>query len=156
MRLQEEPIRPDTLIDAVGSEEDGAVALFVGTVRAHNRGRRVLHLEYSAYAEMARSEMATIEQEVKQRFDVRDIALVHRLGRLELGEASVAVAVAAAHRGPAFEACRHAIDTLKKTVPIWKKEVFEGGEVWIEGAGETPAGDQPKSSSSNSSSSNPK
>ena len=141
VRLQHEPIRPAELIEEVQSDADGAVALFVGTVRVQNRGRRVLHLEYSAYAEMAETEMTNIERQVKERFEVRDVILVHRLGRLEIGEAAVIAVVVAAHRGPAFEACRFAIDTLKETVPIWKKEFFEGGEVWIEGAGESPAVD---------------
>ena len=141
VRLQHEPIRPAELIEEVQSDADGAVALFVGTVRVQNRGRRVLHLEYSAYAEMAETEMTNIERQVKERFEVRDVILVHRLGRLEIGEAAVIAVVVAAHRGPAFEACQFAIDTLKETVPIWKKEFFEGGEVWIEGAGESPAVD---------------
>jgi len=94
----------------------------------------VLHLEYSAYPEMAVSEMQRIEAQARERFGVERLALVHRTGRLEIGEASVGVAVAAAHRAEAFDACRFVIDTLKSLVPIWKKEVFEGGEVWIEGA----------------------
>ena len=139
VRLQHEPIRAEELIAEVRQDADGAVALFLGTVRNRNRGRNVLHLEYTAYAEMAVGEMLRIEEQARARFDVQRLALVHRTGKLEIGETSVADAVAAAHRAAAFDACRFVIDTLKRTVPIWKKEVFEGGEVWIEGAGERPA-----------------
>jgi molybdopterin synthase catalytic subunit len=93
----------------------------------------VAHLEYEAYEEMAQSEMAAIEAEVRRRWPVTDVRLVHRLGRMDIGEASVAVAIASAHRGEAFEACRFAIDTLKRTVPIWKKEFYADGAVWLEG-----------------------
>ena len=124
----------------VRGDADGAVALFVGTVRNHNKGRKVLYLEYEAYAEMAEAEMQRIENEVREQFAISRVALVHRTGRLEIGEASVIAAVAAAHRAEAFDACRFVIDALKQRVPIWKKEVFEGGEVWIEGAGESPSG----------------
>ena len=134
VRLQTEPIRAEELVAEVRGDADGAVALFLGTVRNHNCGRRVLYLEYSAYPEMAVSEMRRIETQARERFGVDRLALVHRTGRLEIGEASVGVAVAAAHRAEAFDACRFVIDTLKSMVPIWKKEVFEGGEVWIEGA----------------------
>ena len=133
VRLQSEPIHADALIARARTDADGAVALFLGTVRDHNVGRRVLHLEYQAYAPMAEREMATIEAEARRRFPVSDMALIHRTGRLEIGEISVAVAVATAHRHDAFEACRYVIDELKKRVPIWKKEFFEGGDVWIEG-----------------------
>jgi len=137
IRLQTDAIRVDELIESVGSDGDGAVAVFVGTVRDHNRGRRVLYLEYEAYPEMAASDMRRLVEQAGARFELSSVAIVHRTGRLEIGEASVAVAVAAAHRGDALEACRFLIDTFKRTVPIWKREVFEGGEVWIEGAGET-------------------
>lgn len=137
IRLQTEAIRVDELIESVGSDGDGAVAVFVGTVRDHNRGRRVLYLEYEAYPEMATSEMRRLVEQAGARFELSSVAIVHRTGRLEIGEASVAVAIAATHRDDALEACRFLIDTFKRTVPIWKREVFEGGEVWIEGAGET-------------------
>lgn len=135
VRLQPEPIRVEDLVAEVRRDADGAVAVFVGTVRDHNAGRRVLFLEYEAYAGMAEAEMARIEREAIARFGVSRVAIVHRTGRLAIGEASVAIAVASAHRAPALDACRFAIDTLKATVPIWKKEHFEGGEVWIEGGG---------------------
>jgi len=137
IRLQTEAIRPDELVAAVRGDGDGAVALFLGTVRDHNLGRRVLYLEYHAYPKMAESEMERLRRQTIERYAVSEVAIVHRTGRLEIGDASVAIAVAAPHRGEAFEACRHVIDTLKKTVPIWKKEFFEGGEVWIEGTGTT-------------------
>jgi molybdopterin synthase catalytic subunit len=115
---------------------DGALCLFVGVVRNENGGRPVLHLEYEAYEEMALPLLEGIVAEARRRWAVSDVGIVHRLGRLEIGEASVAVAVAAPHRGEAFEACRYAIDTLKATVPIWKKEFYADGAVWLEGPGE--------------------
>ena len=115
--------------------QDGALALFVGVVRNENSGRPVLCLEYEAYEEMALSEMQAIDREVRRRWPITEIRIVHRLGRMEIGEASVAVAVASPHRDEAFEACRFAIDTLKKTVPIWKKEFYADGAVWLEGPG---------------------
>jgi len=136
VRLQTEPIAVDALIEAVRRDEDGAVALFLGTVRAHNQGRRVLDLDYQAYAPMAEREMQRIASEALERFAVSRVAVVHRTGRLALGQTSVAVAVAAAHRAAAMDAARFVIDTLKRRVPIWKKERFEGGEVWIEPAPE--------------------
>jgi molybdopterin synthase catalytic subunit len=139
VRLQAAPIDVAELVATVQGSDDGAVALFLGTVRDHNRDRSVRWLEYEAYAGMAESEMARIEREALERHEISRVALVHRTGRLEIGEASVAVAVAAAHRAPALEACRFVIDTLKQTVPIWKKEHFEGGAVWIEGPGDGPA-----------------
>jgi molybdopterin synthase catalytic subunit len=105
----------------------------VGVVRDHNGGRRVLRLEYEAYEDMALGLMQDIAAQVRERWRVTDVRIVHRLGRLEVGEASVAVAVASPHRREAFEGCRHAIDTLKATVPIWKKEFYADGEVWLEG-----------------------
>ena len=139
VRIQSEPIDSATWIDAVSSHGDGAVAQFLGAVRDSNRGRRVLYLEYHAYEAMALGEMRRIEELSLERFDISSIGLVHRAGRLEIGEVSVVVTVAAPHRADAFSACRFAIDELKQKVPIWKKEFFEGGEVWIEGAGETPS-----------------
>jgi molybdopterin synthase catalytic subunit len=114
---------------------DGGLCLFVGIVRNENGGRAVRHLEYEAFEEMALPLMQDIAQEARRRWPVTDVQIVHRLGRLEIGEASVAVAVASPHRGEAFEACRYAIDTLKATVPIWKKEFYEDGAVWLEGPG---------------------
>ncbi len=134
-RLQRQPIRLDELVQAVREDGHGAVAIFLGTVRNHNIGRKVLNLEYEAYPAMAVREMERIGRLVLEQYDVDRLAMVHRIGRLEIGETSVAVVAASAHRAAAMEACRCAIDRLKETVPIWKKEIFEGGEAWIEGAG---------------------
>jgi molybdopterin synthase catalytic subunit len=112
---------------------DGALCLFVGVVRDENRGRRVVRLEYEAYEEMALALMEEIAMQTRRRFPVTTVHLVHRLGPLEIGEASVAVAVASPHRAQAFAACRHAIDTLKAKVPIWKKEHYADGTAWLEG-----------------------
>jgi molybdopterin synthase catalytic subunit len=117
------------------SPKDGAWCLFVGVVRDENAGRAVAHLEYEAYEEMAQSELEAIESETRRRWPVSDVRIVHRLGRLEIGEASVAVAVASPHRTEAFAACRYAIDALKLSVPIWKKEFYADGAVWLEGPG---------------------
>jgi molybdopterin synthase catalytic subunit len=133
--LQDAPLELAPLAAFVERPEAGAVATFSGIVRNHNRGRRVSYLEYDAYRPMAEAKMREIAAEAARRWDCR-IAMAHRLGRLEIGEPSVLVAVSCAHRAAAFDACRFAIDTLKETVPIWKKEVWEGGEVWIEGEGE--------------------
>jgi molybdopterin synthase catalytic subunit len=126
-------------IDLLGlsstSSADGALCLFVGVVRNENQGRRVEHLEYEAYEEMARPLMEEIAAETRRRFPVTRVGLVHRLGRLEIGEASVAVAIASPHRDEAFAACRYAIDTLKAKVPIWKKEHYADGTAWLEGPG---------------------
>lgn len=112
---------------------DGALCLFVGVVREENAGRRVLWLEYEAYEEMAAALMAQIADEARARWPVSDVRLLHRLGRLEIGEASVAVAVSAPHRAEAFAACRYAIDALKASVPIWKKEFYADGSAWLDG-----------------------
>jgi len=134
VRLQVGPIDVAALVAAVRGDGDGAVAMFVGTVRNVNAGRRVLFLEYEAYAPMAEREMERIAAEAIARCGATRVAMVHRLGRLEIGEISVAIAVAAPHRAAAMDACRFVIDTLKRRVPIWKREHFEGGTVWIEGA----------------------
>jgi len=132
-RLVWEPISLELLRDSLLQPEDGAVAIFEGVVRNHARGKKVRYLEYHAYESMALRKLEEVGERAKKEFAIREIGIVHRLGRLEHGECSVAIVVTAAHRGPAFEACRFAIDTLKKTVPIWKKEYYEDGGVWIEG-----------------------
>jgi molybdopterin synthase catalytic subunit len=129
-RLQREPIELASL--ACTSPADGALALFVGVVRASNRGRAVVRLEYEAYEEMALPLMRQIAAETRARFPVTEVRLVHRLGALGIGEASVAVAVGAPHRGEAFAACRFAIDALKARVPIWKKEHYADGSLWLD------------------------
>jgi molybdopterin synthase catalytic subunit len=113
--------------------EDGAIVLFDGMVRNHSRGRATRYLEYEAYEAMALRKMEELTEQALEKFPVRDIALVHRLGHLEVGESSVLIAVFSAHRAAAFDACRWLIDTLKQTVPIWKKEFFEDGAVWADG-----------------------
>ena len=133
IRLQQDPILSEELIANVRADSDGAVALFLGTVRDSNVGRKVLYLEYHSYPEMAENEMRRLVAAAHEKFDVGQIAVVHREGRLEIGEVSVAIAVASPHRAEGLDAVRFLIDTLKKTVPIWKKEYFEGGESWIEG-----------------------
>ncbi len=112
---------------------DGAVCVFDGIVRDNSRGRKTLYLDYEAYREMALEQMRGLASEAVTKFGVRDVAIVHRLGRLVVGETSVLIAVASVHRGAAFEACRWLIDTLKKTVPIWKKEQFVDGAIWADG-----------------------
>lgn len=133
VRLVHEPIDLGSLQRA--SAADGAVCLFVGVVRNENRGRRVERLEYEAYEEMALPLMEEIAAETRRRFPVGEVRLVHRLGRLQIGDASVAVAVASPHRDEAFAACRFAIDTLKAQVPIWKKEHYADGTAWLEDRG---------------------
>ena len=131
--LVRHPIDGAAILAAVKQPEDGAVVVFDGVVRNHSRGRRTLYLEYSAYEPMALKQMEKLALQALGDFAVRDAWVVHRLGRLEIGETSVFIAVASAHRAAAFEACRWVIDTLKKTVPIWKKEFFEDGAVWADG-----------------------
>jgi molybdopterin synthase catalytic subunit len=121
------------LVKGIRHPEDGAVAVFEGIVRNHSRGRRTLYLDYEAYEGMALKEMEELAARALSEFRIRDVALVHRLGRLEIGETSVLIVVASAHRAAAFDACRWLIDTLKRTVPIWKKEYFEDGAVWADG-----------------------
>lgn len=117
----------------VRADEDGAVATFDGCVRNHSHGRATLHLEYEAYESMALAKMLEIAAHLHQTYRIDRVAMIHRLGRLEIGETSVFIAVSSAHRAAAFDACRYAIDTLKKTVPIWKKEFFADGAVWADG-----------------------
>src|ERR1700733_2471515 len=126
-------IAAEAVVAEMKAGADGAVCVFDGIVRDNTRGRRTLHLDYEAYEEMALEQMRGLAAEAVTRFGVRDVARVHRLGRLMVGETSVLIVVASAHRGAAFDACRWLIDTLKKTVPIWKKEQFVDGAVWADG-----------------------
>jgi molybdopterin synthase catalytic subunit len=121
------------VLSEIRSAPDGAVCTFEGIVRNHTRGRQTLYLDYEAYRDMALAQMQQLAAESLTRFAIRDVALLHRLGRLEIGETSVLIVVASAHRGAAFDACRWLIDTLKKQVPIWKKETFADGAVWADG-----------------------
>jgi molybdopterin synthase catalytic subunit/molybdopterin converting factor small subunit len=130
-RLSEEALSLDAVVDEVRTEEAGAVATFVGTTRIESRGRRVRWLDYEAYPEMAEDVMAQIADDLKRRYRLCEVAMHHRVGRVGIGEPSVVIAVSAPHRGDALAACKDAIDTLKETVPLWKKEVYEGGEEWI-------------------------
>jgi len=132
--LVREVIDTRKVADGLQRPEDGAVVIFEGVVRNHSQDRPVRFLEYDAYEPMARKKLEEIESRAKKEFEIRDIAIVHRLGHMDIGECSTVIVVASAHRGPAFDACRFAIDTIKKIVPIWKKEFYEDGEIWIEGA----------------------
>ncbi len=122
-----------SVLRGIKQPEDGAVVVFEGVVRNHTRGRRTLYLDYEAYEGMALKQMEELAGRARVEFKVRDVAIVHRLGRLEIGETSVLIAVASAHRAAAFDACRWLIDILKRTVPIWKKEFFDDGAVWADG-----------------------
>jgi len=133
VQIVKEPIETEMIVNAVKGGGDGAVCVFDGIVRDNTRGRATLHLDYEAYEEMALKQMRALREEAIARFGVREIAIVHRLGRLFVGETSVLIAVSSAHRGAAFDACRYVIDTLKKTVPIWKREQFADGAVWADG-----------------------
>ena len=130
-RVTEAPLSLEAVAAEVADERAGAVATFTGTVRRQSRGREVTHLEYEAYAEMAEDVMARLAGDLEARYDLCSVAIHHRVGRLEVGEASVVIAVSAPHRQDALAACKDAIDRLKETVPLWKKEVYEGGEEWI-------------------------
>jgi molybdopterin synthase catalytic subunit/molybdopterin converting factor small subunit len=130
-RLSNAPLSLDAVVDEVRSDEAGAIATFVGTTRVHSRGRTVTHLEYEAYQGMAEDVMAQIADELRRRYELCDVAIHHRVGPVGIGEPSVVIAVSAPHRQDALAACKDAIDALKETVPLWKKEVYEGGEEWI-------------------------
>jgi molybdopterin synthase catalytic subunit len=133
IQLTHEPLDRAALVDAVSHPSVGGIVVFEGVVRDNARGKQVRYLEYDVYEEMAQHQIRTIIDEAQQRWGVERVAVAHRFGRLEIGEASVIVVVALPHRSEAFEACRYIIDTLKTTVPIWKKEVAVNGEEWVEG-----------------------
>jgi molybdopterin converting factor subunit 1 len=128
-----EKINVQEILDRLKHAEDGAAVVFEGVVRDNTNGRRTLYLDYEAYEEMALKQMEVLTEQALSQFKIRDVALVHRLGRLEIGETSVLMVVASAHRAAAFDACRWLIDTLKRTVPIWKREYFEDGAIWAPG-----------------------
>jgi MoaE-MoaD fusion protein len=130
-RLSEEPIDPAAVIREVSDPRAGGIATFIGTTRVESRGRTVHYLDYEAYGGMAEQVMTEIAEELKRRHDLCEVAITHRVGRVDIGELSVVIAVSAPHRSAALAACKEAIDTLKETVPLWKKEVYEGGEEWI-------------------------
>jgi molybdopterin synthase catalytic subunit len=147
LELTRSRIGTQALIERARTAGDGAIVTFDGCVRDHSHGRRTLYLEYEAYESMALEKMGQIAAQLHDKFAIDRVAMVHRLGRLEIGETSVFIAVSAAHRAPAFEACRWAIDTLKRTVPIWKKEFFEDGAVWADGEWPPPPGAAPSAKS---------
>jgi MoaE-MoaD fusion protein len=130
-RLSEDSLELEAAIAEVRRDDAGAIATFVGTTRVYSRGRTVLHLDYEAYGGMAEKVMAEIADELRRRYALCEVAIHHRVGRVPIGEPSVVIAVSAPHRHDALAACRDAIDTLKETVPLWKKEIYEGGEEWI-------------------------
>ena len=129
--LSDEPLSLDRVVDEVRDDEAGAIATFTGTTRRTSRGRTVTRLEYEAYEGMAEATMEGIAQELRTRYNVTNVAIHHRTGTVDVGETSVVIAVSAAHRADALAACRDAIDALKERVPLWKKEIYEGGEEWI-------------------------
>ncbi len=133
VQLVTEPIDADMIVSAIKAGSDGAVCVFDGIVRDNTRGRATLYLDYEAYEGMALKQMRALREDALARFAIREVAIIHRLGRLFVGETSVLIAVASAHRAAAFDACRFLIDTLKKTVPIWKREHFADGAVWADG-----------------------
>jgi molybdopterin synthase catalytic subunit len=138
-RVTEEPLSADAVARAVTVPEAGGVAVFLGVVRHETAGRRVVALEYEAHVPMAEAKLKEIGEAIYRRWpQVCQVAIVHRIGRLEIGEASVVIGVSAAHRAEAFEACQYAIATLKRIVPIWKRELFEDGAVWVGLQGESP------------------
>jgi len=130
-RLSAEPLDADQVVREVADERAGGIATFIGTTRITSRGRTVRHLEYEAYEGMAEKVMAELAEELKRRYELCEVAIAHRVGRVEIGDKSVVIAVSAPHRADALAACKEAIDTLKEAVPLWKKEVYEGGEEWI-------------------------
>ena len=132
-QITEEALVADQLYGEVAAPAHGAVVSFAGVVRDNAEGRKTRYLVYEAYAEMARAELAAIGGRIRERWPIAEVAITHRVGRVEVGEISVLIAVACPHRGEAFDACQYAIDQVKETVPIWKKEVFEDGEMWVEG-----------------------
>jgi len=129
--LSDEPLSLDRVVDEVRSDDAGAIATFTGTTRVHSRGRTVTHLDYEAYEGMAEKVMEEIAEALRARYELTAIAIHHRIGRVMIGETSVVIAVSAPHRQDALAACKDAIDELKERVPLWKKEVYEGGEAWI-------------------------
>jgi len=143
IELVHNPIAAPAIVERVKGPEEGALVVFDGIVRNHTGGRRTLYLDYEAYEPMALEKLCELAAAVRSRFTVGGLALVHRLGRLEIGETSVLIAVSAAHRAVAFDACRFAIDTLKRSVPIWKKEYFADGAVWAEGEALAPISGEP-------------
>ncbi len=132
IEITDQVLDAEAITAQVRKDTNGAVVTFLGTTRSSTDGRTVLHLEYEAYRPMADNMLSDVAEEMRSRFSVEDVAIAHRVGRLEVGETSLVVAVASPHRREAFAACQYSVDRIKQTVPIWKKEFFEGGEVWVE------------------------
>jgi len=131
IRITDEPILPGPVITALHKPEHGAVVTFVGTVRSPSRGREVRYIEYEAFSEVALKRLDRLALEISEKWQLNDVGIVHRVGRVNAGEAAVVIVVAAPHRKEAFEACQYAIDRIKEVVPIWKKEVYTDGEAWV-------------------------
>jgi molybdopterin synthase catalytic subunit len=131
LKISSEPLNTQSCIDWVIADESGGIDVFIGMVRNATKGKKVMRLEFEAYENMALNEMRRIAEEIQSKWPVHKILIHHRIGILKVGDIPVVIAVSAAHRNAAFDACRYAIDTLKQTVPIWKKEVFEDGEEWV-------------------------
>ncbi len=142
--LTRRPLDPEAISATVHGNANGGVVTFLGTTRNETDGRRVLYLEYEAYEDMADKMLARIAQEISERWGITDVSIAHRFGRLEIGEVSLVVAVASPHRSEAFAACQYVVDRIKQDVPIWKKEVFENGEVWVGTEGHPQAGPVPR------------
>lgn len=131
IQLLDTPLSPQSCIDFVSNDNAGGISVFIGTVRNQTKGKEVVRLDFEAYAPMAISEMRKIAEQAAEKWPVEKMAIHHRVGTLQIQEIAVVIAVATPHRKAAFEACQYAIDTLKETVPIWKKEIFQDGEVWV-------------------------
>mgnify|MGYP001213691625 FL=1 len=131
IKLTDKPIDPHKYTPLVGNDINGAIVTFLGTTRLYNNGRKVLHLEYSAYKDMARKKLRELCTDVEHRWSITDVTIIHRLGHVDIGEISLFVALSTPHRQEAFDACQYIVDKLKLTVPIWKREVFEDGYAWI-------------------------
>lgn len=132
-KVTRDRLDPQAVVDEVTKDSDGAIISFVGVVRRYSRGKQVLYLEYEAYEDMVEKVMAQIGEEVKERWPIGEVAIQHRIGRMEIGEASLVVVVASPHRKEAFEAIRYAVERVKEILPVWKKEVWEDGSSWVEG-----------------------
>lgn len=137
--ISDKPIVLDTILNEITTPESGGINIFIGTVRNHSAGKGVVRLEYSAYVPMAEKLMNGIEKEMRKKWNLHNVVLVHRIGRLEIGDIAVVTVVSSAHRNEAFVACRYAIDRIKEVVPIWKKEFFLDGAIWVAGTRDSSA-----------------
>lgn len=131
IEITRNPIEPQAIVNKVRKSAYGAVVTFLGTIRDNSEGKKVLHLEYDAYPEMAKKKLGEVAAEIKARWGLEDVAIVHRIGRIEVGDIALVIAIGAPHRREAFQACQYAIDRIKEVVPIWKKEFYDEGSAWI-------------------------